>query len=75
MADYNTLARPYAKAAFEYALSEGKLAEWSVMLGQVADVASNKEVAQFLLNPSLSSDAKAALFLEICRAKIGRAHV
>lgn len=70
MADYNTLARPYAKAAFEYALSEGKLAEWSVMLGQVADVASNKEVAKFLLNPSLSSDAKAALFLEICKAKI-----
>lgn len=70
MADYNTLARPYAKAAFEYALSEGKLAEWSEMLGLVAEAASNKEVAGFLLNPSLSSDAKAELLLEICQAKI-----
>ncbi len=70
MADYNTLARPYAKAAFEYALSEGKLAEWSVMLGLVAEAASNKEVAAFLLSPSLSSDAKAELILDICKAKI-----
>lgn len=70
MADYNTLARPYAKAAFEYALSEGKLVEWSSMLGLVAEAASNKEVAKFLLNPSLSSDAKAELLLEICQANI-----
>ncbi|NLW05281.1 MAG: F0F1 ATP synthase subunit delta [Pseudomonadaceae bacterium] len=70
MADYNTLARPYAKAAFEYALSEGKLADWSAMLGLVAEAASNKEVAVFLLNPSLSSDVKAELLLEICQAKI-----
>lgn len=70
MADYNTLARPYAKAAFEYALGEGKLADWSEMLRLVAEAASNKEVAQFLLNPSLNSNDKAALLLEICQAKI-----
>ena len=70
MADKNTLARPYAKAAFEYALSEGKLADWSAMLGLVAEAASNKEVAGLLLNPSLGSDAKAELLLDICKAKI-----
>ena len=70
MADYNTLARPYAKAAFEYALSEGKLADWSAMLGMVAEAASNKEVAEFLLNPSLNSGAKAELLLDICKVKV-----
>jgi F-type H+-transporting ATPase subunit delta len=70
MADKNTLARPYAKAAFEYALSEGKLVDWSAMLSLVAEAASNKEVAALLLNPSLNSDAKAEILLEICAAKI-----
>ena len=29
MSDSTTIARPYAKAIFEYALGEKKLAEWS----------------------------------------------
>lgn len=70
MADFNTLARPYAKAAFEYALSEGKLTDWSAMLGLVAEAATNREVAELLVNPSLNSDAKAEILLEICAAKI-----
>ncbi|SFC31790.1 F-type H+-transporting ATPase subunit delta [Marinospirillum celere] len=70
MADKNTLARPYAKAAFEYALSEGKLADWSAMLGLVAEAAGNEEVAQLLSNPSLGSQDKAEILLEICKAKI-----
>lgn len=70
MADYNTLARPYAKAAFEYALSEGKLADWSAMLNLIAQVATNKEVASLLKNPSLTSDDKAELLLNICQSKI-----
>jgi len=70
MADYNTLARPYAKAAFEYALNEGKLADWSAMLNLVAEAATNKEVAEVLKNPSLASNDKAELLLEICQSKI-----
>ena len=30
MSDSTTIARPYAKAIFEFALTENKLAEWSV---------------------------------------------
>ena len=70
MADKNTLARPYAKAAFEYALSEGKLADWSAMLGLVAEAATTEQVAQLLDNPSLSSQDKAEILLEICKAKL-----
>ena len=32
MAELSTLARPYAKAAFEYALEKGQLADWSAQL-------------------------------------------
>lgn len=70
MADYNTLARPYAKAAFEYALSEGKLSDWSSMLQLVAEAASNKEVARLIKSPTLDSEAKAEVLLEICASKI-----
>ncbi|WP_114416800.1 F0F1 ATP synthase subunit delta [Marinospirillum perlucidum] len=70
MADLNTLARPYAKAAFEYALSEGKLADWSAMLGLVAEAASNEEVKSALISPSLGNQDKAEILLDICKAKV-----
>ena len=70
MADKNTLARPYAKAAFEYALSEGKLADWSAMLNFVAQAATDSQVVELLKAPALSSKAKAELILEICQAKL-----
>ncbi len=70
MADKNTLARPYAKAAFEYALNEGKLADWSAMLSVIAEAASNDQVKALLVNPGLTSQDKAELLLEVCQARI-----
>lgn len=70
MADMNTLARPYAKAAFEYALGEKKLADWSAMLALIAQAASHSEVKLLLANPSLTNQKKAELLLDICKAKV-----
>lgn len=70
MSEYSTLARPYAKAAFEYALSEGKLADWSAMLNLVAEAASNKDVAALFNNPSIRSEEKAEILLEVCQNKL-----
>lgn len=67
MADYNTLARPYAKAAFEYALSEGKLSDWSSMLQLVAQAATNPDVTSLIKSPTLTGEAKAEALLEICK--------
>ncbi len=36
MAELNTLARPYAKAAFEFAQSQQQLTQWSAALGLLA---------------------------------------
>lgn len=70
MADYNTLARPYAKAAFEYALAESKLSEWSSMLQLVAQAIGNKEVANVIKSPALTSNDKAELILDICAKQL-----
>ena len=41
MAELTTLARPYAKAAFEYAQAHQQLASWSAMLGLAAEVSQD----------------------------------
>lgn len=45
MADPITLARPYARAAFELAQADGSLAPWSQSLQFAALVAAQPEVA------------------------------
>ena len=39
MAELSTLARPYARAAFEFAVGENQLADWSAELATAAVVA------------------------------------
>ena len=39
MAELSTLARPYAKAAFEYARDKTQLVQWSEQLATAAAVA------------------------------------
>lgn len=52
MSDSTTIARPYAKAIFEYALAENKLAEWSTHLTMLAQTVLNHDAAQFIENPA-----------------------
>lgn len=66
MAELVTLARPYAKAAFEVALGEGKLGEWQVMLGTAGAVAANDKVRAALASPALTSEQQSQLMLEVC---------
>ena len=51
MSDSTTIARPYAKAIFEYALAENKLAEWSAHLLALAQAVLIPEATQFIANP------------------------
>lgn len=66
MAELSTVARPYAKAAFEYALSQGKLAEWSNMLNLAAQAVSDSAVQNVLGNPAITQAQKAGIILDIC---------
>lgn len=60
-----TLARPYAKAAFEQAHSEGKLADWSAMLALAAAVANDEKGRSFITDPRLEESQHAQLVLEV----------
>lgn len=58
-----TLARPYARAAFETALSHSALSGWAEKLAFAAEVAADSRVVALFGNPRLSSGELASLFL------------
>ena len=66
MAELSTLARPYAKAVFEYALAAGKLAEWSQQLATAAAVCQQETVLNVLSSPSLTADQLAQTVVDVC---------
>lgn len=70
MAELTTIARPYAKAAFEYALANSNVADWANALDFAAQVASNKDVAAVISNPALSSEEKGNVLLKIGEGKV-----
>lgn len=71
MAELTTVARPYAKAAFEYARDNGKLADWSAQLALAAAVASDESFAAYLSRPTLTTGQQADAFLKAAGDKLG----
>jgi F-type H+-transporting ATPase subunit delta len=69
MAELTTLARPYAKAAFEYAQAHQQLTDWSAMLGLAAVVSQDPTIQRVLKAPRLTSTDKASTFIEVCGDK------
>ncbi|MBF7728887.1 F0F1 ATP synthase subunit delta [Pseudomonas sp. N040] len=70
MAELTTLARPYAKAAFEYAQSQNQLTAWSAMLGLAVAVAGDATLQQILKAPRLTGEEKANTFVDVCGDKL-----
>ena len=66
MAELSTLARPYARAAFEYAASTNQLAEWSTQLAIASVVAQADNMVKVLTSPSLTSEQQAGKFVTVC---------
>ncbi len=59
----NTLARPYAKAAFEYALQANELAQWSNMLHYAAFIVQNEHIKPLLMHPKVTQAQLAEFIL------------
>ena len=72
MSQNTTIARPYAKAAFEVATQSGNLADWSTMLHTLAAVVSSSRVSALLSSPSLSGEQQAAIVVEVCGDEINK---
>ena len=58
-----TLARPYARAAFELAQAEGALAAWSHALAFAAEVAKDPRVAALSTDPRVRPEQLVSLHL------------
>jgi len=65
MSELTTLARPYAKAAFEFAQSNDQLQNWSDMLSFCAAVVTNEALAEFLDNPGLTRAEASSAMLKV----------
>lgn len=66
MAETITLARPYAKAAFEVALASNELGVWSKTLRLLAELTANEQVRRVLLAPSLTGSEQAKILTDLC---------
>ncbi|MBY4676563.1 F0F1 ATP synthase subunit delta [Marinobacterium arenosum] len=73
MAELNTVARPYTKAAFEYALEKGSLDQWSSMLVTAAAVTQDDRMTLVLGNPALTSEQKAEVVISVCEEQMDEA--
>ena len=70
MADKTTIARPYAKAAFEQASDDKRLAEWSDALRVGAAVVEDARVENLLGNPQVTPSQMAGLVFDVAGSKL-----
>ncbi len=70
MSNINTLARPYAKAAYEFASAAGQVDAWSAMLALTAAAVKEPVVLKQLGKPELTQDGKVAFLKQLCEGKI-----
>jgi len=65
MAEALTIARPYAQAVFLFASEHHVMKDWSDMLGLLAVVATDPDMARMIDNPQLTKTQLADLFIGV----------
>jgi F-type H+-transporting ATPase subunit delta len=70
MSSLTTLARPYAKAAFELASGDNKLAAWDDLLRAAEQVTADKTMATWLQSPHSTPGKAVEIVLEAMGADV-----
>ncbi len=65
MANFASIARPYALAAFEYAREKNQLSAWKAFLTSAADTARDKTMERLLADPEIPSAKLYDLFHDV----------
>ena len=65
MSELTTVARPYAKAAFDFAVEKDAIAKWQEMLTFAGAVAANEDMHQ-LWYGAVAADTLADIFNNVC---------
>lgn len=70
-ADRTTVARPYARAAFNEARAQGLLSEWHDALATAAQVIGDPRVEPLLGSPHVSPEQLAGLVIDVAGPRLG----
>jgi F-type H+-transporting ATPase subunit delta len=70
MAEKTTIARPYARAAFQEASGAGALPAWSEALRNAAAVVQDDRIRQLLSNPSVRGGELAQLVIDLAGSRL-----
>jgi F-type H+-transporting ATPase subunit delta len=65
-----SIARPYAKAAFEYALEHDNVPAWSEFLKYAAQFVRDDRVKHILQHPEVTAKEAENLMLNLCRGQM-----
>ncbi len=68
MSDFETAARPYARALFELAVEESKLQQWQDKLEQAAAIAADADMIATFEQPAILPGEMTELFLSVATA-------
>ncbi len=69
MSELTTVARPYAKAAFDFAVEANTIDNWLSMLVFAAEVSENETIKDYL-SGGASADQATDLFLKVCEDQL-----
>ena len=68
MSDFETAARPYARALFELASEESKLQQWQDNLQQAAAIAADADMLAMFEQPAILAKELSEIFLSVAVA-------
>jgi F-type H+-transporting ATPase subunit delta len=72
MLEKATIARPYANAAFDQAIEEGKLGEWSSMLNLLSVIVSDNNMHAVINSPKLSDEQLHQFIIDVAGDKLSQ---
>lgn len=70
MAEPSTVARPYAEAVFKLADGQGKLADWSENLANLAQLAADERMLRVIADPKQSATKVAGTLIAVLSGKL-----
>ena len=70
MANFASIARPYAYAAFEVARESNQLEQWKSFLAFAAQIAEDSSLIQLLMNPDVSAKKSYELFASLLESHL-----
>jgi len=65
-----TIARPYARAAFEQANADGELASWSTLLELLGRIVTDPLMDALIRNPKVTREQLSGILLDICGGQL-----